>query len=100
MAAHIMIIMQKHQQLFVNFSFIESHERHVSLTDRLTLDGKLNSLRKPKSSPVASSLRSLVSEAALTKLSVGHIPSQVGPRTDVQLAQSSFSNWEHRNMNL
>ncbi len=66
-----------------------------TLSECRTLDGKLNSLRKPKSSPVASSLWSLVSEAALTKLSVGHIPSQVGPRTDVQLAQSSFSNWKH-----
>ncbi len=71
----------------------------VSLKERecLTLDGKLNSLRKPKSSPVASSLWSLVSEAVLTKLSVGHTPSQVGPRTDVQLAHSSFSNWKHTN---
>lgn len=65
--------------------------------ERLTLDGKLNSFRKPKSSPVASSLPSLVSEVALTMLSVGHIPSQVGPKTEVQLAQSSFSNWKHIN---
>lgn len=63
---------------------------------RLTRDGKLNSLRKPKSSPLARSFRSLLSDVALTKLSVGHIPSQVRPRTDVQLAQSSFSNCNRR----
>lgn len=67
-------------------------QQYVLTSDRLTLDGKLNSFRKPKSSPVASSLPSLVSEAALTRLSVGHIPSQDGPRTEVQLAHSSFSN--------
>lgn len=30
-------------------------------------------------------------------LSDGHIPSQVGPRTEVQVAQSSFPNCGHRN---
>lgn len=59
----------------------------------LTRDGKLNSFRKPKSSPVAKSFRSLLSDAAFTELSDGQIPSQVGPTTDVQVAQSSFSNW-------
>lgn len=62
----------------------------------LTRDGKLNSLTKPKSSPVARSFWSLVSEAAFTKLNDGHIPSQVGPRTDVQVAQSIFSNWTQK----
>lgn len=35
---------------------------------------------------------SLVSEEALTMLSVGQIPSQVGPRTEVQVAQSTLPN--------
>lgn len=60
-----------------------------------TLQGKLNSLMKPKSSPVASNFLSLVSEEALTKLSVGQIPSQVEPRTDVHVAHSTFSNYTH-----
>lgn len=58
-----------------------------------TLQGKLNSLMKPKSSPVASNFLSLVSEEALTKLSVGQIPSHVAPRTDVHVAHSTFSNY-------
>ncbi len=65
-----------------------------------TLQGKLKSLTKPKSSPVASSFLSLVSEEALTKLSVGQMPSQVGPSTDVHVAHSIFSNWAHTNTQL
>jgi len=67
---------------------------------RLTLDGKLKSFRKPRSSPVASSAPSLESEAAFTKLSGGQIASQLGPRTEVQLAQSSFSDWNHKQVDL
>lgn len=69
-------------------TFLDTTSRRLYFT----LQGKLNSLMKPKSSPVASNFLSLVSEEALTKLSVGQIPSHVAPRTDVHVAHSTFSN--------
>lgn len=60
----------------------------------ITFTGYENSFTNPKSSPVASSVPSFVRLAAfttVTSLCMGQIPSQVGPRTHVQVSHSIFS---------